>query len=130
MGSGQDANLLQKITDIEDTIARLSRQVATLRLEATATPAAPPAQRPPPPAAGTSQPAAQPSAPIQAVAAQARRAPWSPAINDPVTIRIQGENRDGTIVGFTAKRIKVRVGRVIFTRAANNVHLRTVLVVY
>jgi hypothetical protein len=126
MGSGQDANLLQKITDIEDTIARLSRQVATLRLEATAAPV----QRPPPPAAGTPQPAAQPSAPIQAVAAQARRAPWSPAINDPVTIRIQGENRDGIIVGFTAKRIKVRVGRAIFTRAANNVHLRTVLVVY
>jgi hypothetical protein len=119
MANNRDANIQRRIADIERTIAGLSQQVAALRLEAA------PAPRPP-------QPAAQPSAPVQAnppVARAPQRVPWIPAIGDPVTIFVRGENRDGVIVGFTPKRTKIRVpGEGIVYRSANHVHLSVVIV--
>jgi hypothetical protein len=112
--SGGRTSFDEELPDIEATLRALTLQVVTLRTASTA--AAPVT---PPQATATAQAAAvrlhDPTTPIPVAAV------WTPTVGAQVTLRIGSTIHTGTVIGFTARRVKVLVlGRGNVLRAAHN----------
>jgi hypothetical protein len=112
--SGVRPSVDEELRDIEATLRALTLQVATLRA---ATNAAVPVT--PPQATTAAQAAAarrrDPNTPIPLATA------WTPTVGDRVTLKISGNIHAGTVIGFTARRVRVLVpGRGPILRAAHN----------
>jgi sRNA-binding protein len=111
---GERTTLEEELRDIEATLQALTLQVATIRAASNAAPVAPP----------------QATTNAQVAAAQRLRDPttpipvatvWTPTVGARVTLRIGNTTHTGTVIGFTARRVKVLVpGKGNILRAAHN----------
>jgi sRNA-binding protein len=103
----------EELRDIKATLRALTLQVATLR---TATNAA--TLVTPPQATAAAQAAARlrdPTTPIPVAAV------WTPTVGDRVSLRIGTTTHTGTVIGFTARRVRVSVpGSGPILRAPHN----------